>query len=60
MIGFASFEEKVNILKLGDFELGKPVGSGKFGEVYLCKHKKTGMLFALKKIFKSVIQEYRM
>ena len=47
-------------IKLSDFELGKSVGSGKFGEVYLCKHKQTGCLFALKKIFKSVIQEYKM
>jgi serine/threonine protein kinase len=45
---------------VSDFELGKEVGSGKFGDVYLCKHKRTGMLFALKKIFKSVIREYRM
>ena len=36
------------------------MGSGKFGDVYLCKHKATGMIFALKKIFKSVIQEYKM
>jgi aurora kinase len=40
--------------------LGQTVGSGKFGDVYLCRHKATGCLFALKKIFKSVIRDYGM
>lgn len=43
-----------------DFELGKCVGSGKFGDVFICRHKETGFLFALKKIFKSTILEYDM
>lgn len=36
------------------------MGSGKFGDVFQCRHKRTGALFALKKIFKSTILEYRM
>jgi serine/threonine protein kinase len=36
--------------------MGSSVGSGKYGEVYLCRHKATGMIFALKKIFKSTIR----
>jgi len=40
--------------------MGKSIGSGKFGEVFICKHKPTNMIFALKKIFKSTISEYKM
>lgn len=36
------------------------MGSGKFGDVYQCRHKQTGAMFALKKVFKSVIKENRM
>jgi serine/threonine protein kinase len=36
------------------------VGSGKFGEVYVCRHRITGGIFALKKVFKSTIREYKM
>ena len=43
-------------LSLKDFEIIKEVGAGKFGEVYLCKHKETGGFYALKKLFKSAIK----
>lgn len=49
-----------NQASLRDFELGKLVGSGKFGDVHICRHKETGIMFALKKIFKSTILEYNM
>ena len=49
-----------NQASLRDFELGKLVGSGKFGDVHICCHKATGTMFALKKIFKSTIIEYNM
>lgn len=39
-------------LSLDDFELGKCLGSGAFGEVFPAKHKKTGWLFAMKKVKK--------
>ena len=45
----------VDCLKISDFTLGKCVGSGKFGDVFMCIHKKTNTVFALKKIFKSTI-----
>lgn len=38
--------------KLDDFVLGQCKGQGRFGKVYLAVHKKTGMIFALKKIRK--------
>lgn len=40
---------------LNDFHLGKPIGKGKFGNVYLAKEKKTNVNVALKALFKSQI-----
>lgn len=34
----------------------KILGSGKFGDVLQCKHKRTGTIYAIKKIFKSTIK----
>ena len=47
-------------VSLRDFELGKSLGSGKFGDVFQCRHKATNTFYALKKIFKSTILEYDM
>jgi aurora kinase len=47
-------------MHIRDFHLGKCMGSGKFGDVYLCVHKSTGFLCAIKKIFKSTIRDYNM
>ena len=33
---------------LQDFEIGKPLGNGKFGKVYLAREKKTHFIVALK------------
>lgn len=33
---------------LDDFELGRPLGRGKFGHVYLAREKRTKFLVALK------------
>jgi serine/threonine protein kinase len=33
--------------------LGRKLGEGKFGDVYLCKHKATQMIYAIKIILKS-------
>lgn len=35
---------------IGEFELGKQLGKGKFGEVYLVRHHESGFVAALKKI----------
>lgn len=40
---------------LGMFEIGKPMGKGKFGRVYLAKEKSTGFVCALKVLHKSEI-----
>lgn len=38
---------------ISDFALGKKLGSGKFGEVFVARHKKSGFICALKKISKN-------
>lgn len=40
---------------LADFEIGGPLGKGKFGNVYLARTKKTHHVVALKVLFKSQI-----
>lgn len=47
-------------LHIRDFTLGKCIGSGKFGDVYMSKHNATGFVCAIKKILKSTIAEYGM
>ncbi|RPA87480.1 kinase-like protein [Ascobolus immersus RN42] len=44
---------------LGMFEIGRPLGKGKFGRVYLAKERKTGFVCALKVLFKSELQSGR-
>jgi aurora kinase len=41
---------------LGMFEIGKPLGKGKFGRVYLAKERATGFVCALKVLHKSELQ----
>jgi aurora kinase, other len=41
---------------LGMFEIGKPLGKGKFGHVYLAKERSTGFVCALKVMHKAEIQ----
>ncbi|XP_050517186.1 aurora kinase A-B-like [Diabrotica virgifera virgifera] len=43
---------------LGDFDIGKPLGKGKFGNVYLAREKRSKFLVALKVLFKSAIKEF--
>lgn len=42
---------------LGMFEIGRPLGKGKFGRVYLAKEKSTGFVCALKVLHKSELQQ---
>ncbi|KAF2159350.1 hypothetical protein M409DRAFT_60931 [Zasmidium cellare ATCC 36951] len=42
---------------LGMFEIGKPLGKGKFGRVYLARERSTGFVCALKVLHKSEIQQ---
>jgi aurora kinase, other len=42
---------------LGMFEIGKPLGKGKFGRVYLAKERSSGFICALKVLHKSELQQ---
>ncbi|KAI1193454.1 serine/threonine-protein kinase [Nemania serpens] len=42
-------------LHLGMFEIGKPLGKGKFGRVYLARHRESGYICALKMLKKEEI-----
>ncbi|KAJ9301486.1 hypothetical protein DTO271G3_1621 [Paecilomyces variotii] len=44
-------------LHLGMFEIGKPLGKGKFGRVYLAKERSSGFICALKVLHKSELQQ---
>ncbi|KAF3906168.1 hypothetical protein ABW20_dc0100757 [Dactylellina cionopaga] len=46
-------------LHLGMFEIGRPLGKGKFGRVYLAKERKTGFLCALKVLHKTELHQGR-
>ncbi|KAL7718637.1 Aurora kinase [Entamoeba marina] len=47
-------------LKLEDFDIGKPLGQGKFGNVYLVKYKQYDYVCALKVIFKRQMHKCQM
>ncbi|KAM7472124.1 hypothetical protein LguiA_010307 [Lonicera macranthoides] len=49
-----------NQWSLEDFEIGKPLGKGKFGRVYLAREIKSQYIVALKVIFKKQIEKYRL
>ncbi|XP_077326728.1 aurora kinase B [Lithobates pipiens] len=42
---------------LSDFQIGRPLGKGKFGNVYLARHKETKYILALKVLFKSQLEK---
>lgn len=46
--------------RIDQFVLGKKLGWGKFSDVYLCMHKQTRTIYAVKTMLKSVISEYGM
>lgn len=46
-----------NRWKISDFEIGKKLGNGRFGKVYLVREKKTHFICAIKILFKSQIQD---
>ena len=45
---------------LDNFEIGRPLGKGKFGNVYLAREKKSKFIVALKVLFKSQLQKCHM
>lgn len=42
---------------LTDFDIGRPLGKGKFGNVYLAREKKSKFIIAMKVLFKAQIQK---
>ncbi|XP_037068191.1 aurora kinase C-like [Pollicipes pollicipes] len=42
---------------LSDFDIGRPLGKGKFGNVYLAREKASHFIVALKVLFKSQLQK---
>lgn len=44
---------------LQDFDIGKPLGKGKFGRVYLAREKSSKYIVALKILFKAEMREHR-
>ena len=55
-----SGEVRVGACGVEDFIVGRKLGEGKFGLVNLAQHKRTGMVVALKKIPKQMIQSHFM
>eukprot|EP01089_Gocevia_fonbrunei_P004611 TRINITY_DN14656_c0_g1_i1.p1 TRINITY_DN14656_c0_g1~~TRINITY_DN14656_c0_g1_i1.p1 ORF type:complete len:280 (+),score=36.31 TRINITY_DN14656_c0_g1_i1:102-941(+) len=45
--------------QLSDFEIGKKLGSGKFGNVYLAREKNSNYIVALKVLWKCQLQHHR-
>lgn len=43
---------------INDFEIGKPLGRGKFGRVYVAREVKSKYVIALKVIFKEQLEKY--
>jgi aurora kinase A len=43
--------------KLADFDIGRPLGKGKFGNVYLARERSTKFIVALKVLFKSQLSK---
>ncbi|XP_068629667.1 aurora kinase C-like [Battus philenor] len=48
-------DDKKKAWSLSDFDLGRPLGKGKFGNVYLAREKESHYVVALKVLFKSQI-----
>lgn len=56
-ISTSSSNKCIRTIKISDFELGKNLGKGKFGNVKMARHKKTGMIFSLKIINKLMVKQ---
>lgn len=53
LVSFFLFRKKWT---LPDFDIGRALGKGKFGSVYLAREKQSKYIVALKVLFKSQIQ----
>ncbi|XP_066483784.1 aurora kinase B [Tiliqua scincoides] len=45
------------VFTIDDFEIGRPLGKGKFGNVYLAREKESKFIVALKVLFKSQMEK---
>ncbi|NXY90841.1 AURKA kinase, partial [Alcedo cyanopectus] len=52
-----SEETKKRQWSLDDFEISRPLGKGKFGNVYLAREKQSRFILALKVLFKTQLEE---
>ncbi|XP_004686961.1 PREDICTED: aurora kinase A [Condylura cristata] len=50
-------ESKKRQWALEDFEIGRPLGKGKFGNVYLAREKQSKFILALKVLFKAQLEK---
>nr|XP_014340825.1 PREDICTED: aurora kinase A isoform X2 [Latimeria chalumnae] len=50
-------ENKKKSWSLEDFEIGRPLGKGKFGNVYLARERQSKFILALKVLFKSQLEK---
>ncbi|KAL0594661.1 Aurora kinase A [Plecturocebus cupreus] len=50
-------ESKKRQWSLEDFEIGRPLGKGKFGNVYLAREKQSKFILALKVLFKAQLEK---
>merc|ERR1719471_2419619 len=55
--GLGKVGDKQHRWKLEDFDIGRPLGKGKFGNVYLAREKASKYIVALKVLFKSQLQK---
>lgn len=53
----STHEKKKKQWCLDDFEIGRPLGKGKFGNVYLARERQTRFILALKVLFKSQLEK---
>lgn len=53
----SSHENTKKTWTLSDFDIGKPLGKGKYGNVYLAREKKSKFIVALKVLFKNTIKD---
>lgn len=53
-------KDNVKLWSLDHFDIGRPLGKGKFGNVYLAREKKSKYIVALKVLFKSQLVKARL
>ncbi|CAH1715772.1 unnamed protein product [Chironomus riparius] len=59
MISHQAYDNNRYVWSKDDFELGTPLGKGKFGRVYIARERKTKFLVAMKILFKSELVKGR-